>query len=222
MRGRVRAATTLKTISRDAHLPLPPHLPQAGAKLTAAEGYACEGWPSFAISVPYTQAGEGVVTCTLPLQNLAVGETADCVSVLDQRDWGGCVDVQMVSAQAVLPPSPPPAPIVPNTGLYKMDANTVIDTSADTFTCCALEAELNVPDYPVGAASYTATLSGKADGCSTPPAPHLSPPRHTPQPNAQLPMAPTDPHPTAPPPQGLRHFYVRSLSPPGVAPAKRS
>ena len=49
---------------------------------------------------------EGVVTCTLPLQNLAVGEAADCtVSVLDQRDWGGCVDVQMVSAtmQSCLP-----------------------------------------------------------------------------------------------------------------------
>ena len=224
MRGRVRAATTLKTISRDAHLPLPPHLSQAGAKLTAAEGCTCtkDGQAS-QYPCPNMQAGEeGVVTCTLPLQNLAVGETADCtVSVLDQRDWGGCVDVQMVSAQAVLPPSPPPAPIVPNTGLYKMDANTVIDTSADTFTCCALEAELNVPDYPLGAASYTATLSGKANGCSTPPAPHLSPPRHT---LSLMPSYPrTDPHPSppSPPPKGLR-VYVRSLSPPGVAPAKRS
>ena len=182
MRGRVRAATTLKTMSRDAHLPLPPRLSQAGAKLTAAEGCTCEkDGQASQYPCPNMQAGEeGVVTCTLPLQNLAVGESADCtVSVLDQRDWGGCVDVQMVSAQAVLPPSPPPAPIVPNTGIYKMDANTVIDTSADTFTCCALEAELNVPDYPLGAASYTATLSGKANGCSTPPAPHLSPPRHT-------------------------------------------
>ena len=222
MRGRVRAATTLKTISRDAHLPLPPHLSQAGAKLTAAEGCTCtKDGQATQYPCPGMNAGEeGVVTCTLPRQNLAVGETADCtVSVLDQRDWGGCVDVQMVSAQAVLPPSPPSAPILPNTGVYKMDANTVIDTSADTFTCCALEAELNVPDYPLGAASYTATLSGKANGCSTPPAPHLSPPRHTPQPNAQLPMARTDPHPS--PPQGLR-VYVRSLSPPGVAPAKRS
>ena len=124
---------------------------------------------------------EGVVTCTLPLQNLAVGEAADCtVSVLDQRDWGGCVDVQMVSAQAVLPPSPPPAPLVSNTGTYKMDTNTVIDTSAASFTCCALEAELTIPDYsmgppPTGAASFTATLSGKADGCAA-----STPTRHTP------------------------------------------
>ena len=138
---------------------------------------------------------EGVVTCTLPLQNLAVGEAADCtVSVLDQRDWGGCVDVQMVSAHAVLPPSPPPAPLVSNTGAYKMDANTVIDTSASTFTCCALEAELTVPDYQMGvAASFIATLSGKADGCAAPtPTPahtHSLRPRYlTPPPPLPLPL----------------------------------
>ena len=112
---------------------------------------------------------EGVVTCTLPSQALAVGDTADCtVSVLDQRDWGGCVDVQMVSAAAILPPSPPPAPLVSNAGVYKLTKDTVIDNSAATFTCCALEAELNVPEYELGlAASFTATLSGKANGCTT-------------------------------------------------------
>ena len=159
----------MKTISRDAHLPLPLRLPQADAKLT---GCTCtKNGQASQYPCPAMNAGdEGVVTCTLPLQNLAVGDTADCtVSVLDQRDWGGCVDVQMVSAQAVLPPSPPPAPLVSNTGTYKMDTNTVIDTSAQSFTCCALEAELTVPDYQKGvAASFTATLSGKADGCSAP------------------------------------------------------
>ena len=111
---------------------------------------------------------EGVVTCTLPSQALAVGDTADCtVSVLDQRDWGGCVDVQMVSAAAILPPSPPPAPLVSNAGVYKLTKDTVVDNSAATFTCCALEAELNVPKYELGlAASFTATLSGKANGCT--------------------------------------------------------
>ena len=134
---------------------------------------------------------EGVVTCALPLQNLAVGETADCtVSVLDQRDWGGCVDVQMVSAQAALPPSPPPAPLVSNAGTYKMDQNTSIDTSASTFTCCALEAELTVPDYQMGvAASFTATLSGKADGCAAP----TPTPAPTQQPKASLPNRPHRP-----------------------------
>ena len=198
MRGRVRAATTLKTMSRDAHLPLPPRLSQAGAKLTAAEGCTCtKDGQATQYPCPGMNAGdEGVVTCTLPLQNLAVGETADCtVSVLDQRDWGGCVDVQMVSAQAVLPPSPPPAPLVSNTGTYKMDTNTVIDTSAASFTCCALEAELTVPDYQKGvAASFTATLSGKADGCSAP----IRPPGTHPQPKASL---ATPPHPPSLPAQ---------------------
>ena len=111
---------------------------------------------------------EAVVTCLMPSQALAVGETADCtVSVLDGRDWGGCVDVQMVSAAAILPPSPPPAPLVSNTGPYKMTKNTVTDTSAASFTCCALEAEMVVPTYEMGlAASFTATLSGKANGCT--------------------------------------------------------
>ena len=79
------------------------------------------------------------VTCTLPLQNLAVGETADCtVSVLDQRDWGGCVDVQMVSAG-----SPAASATCADRAEHRRTrwTNTVIDTPADTFTCCALEAE---------------------------------------------------------------------------------
>ena len=112
---------------------------------------------------------EGVVTCTLPLQDppIATGATADCtVSVLDQRDWGGCVDIQMASAAAVLPPVPP-TPVVSSVGAYQITKNTVIDTSAATFTCCALEAELTIPDYENGvAASFDATLSGKANGCT--------------------------------------------------------
>ena len=116
---------------------------------------------------------EGVVTCTLPSQALAVGDTADCtVSVLDQRDWGGCVDVQMASALAALPPSAPPAPLVSNAGPYRIDKSTLVDTSAADFTCCALEAEMTVPDYTEGAASFIVTLSGKANGCAAqPPAP---------------------------------------------------
>ena len=111
---------------------------------------------------------EGVVTCTLPLQDppIATGATADCtVSVLDQRDWGGCVDIQMASAAAVLPPVPP-TPVVSSVGAYQITKNTVIDTSAASFTCCALEAELTVPDYIEGAVSFDATLSGKANGCT--------------------------------------------------------
>jgi len=151
-------------------------LSAAGAKLA---GCTCEkNGAASTYPCPGMNAGdEGVVTCTLPSQALAVGDTADCtVSVLDQRDWGGCVDVQMVSAAAILPPSPPPAPLVSNAGVYKLTTNTVIDNSAATFTCCALEAELNVPEYELGlAASFTATLSGKANGCRTQSLPVTSP-----------------------------------------------
>ena len=112
-----------------------------------------------------------------------MGNTADCtVSVLDQRDWGGCVDVQMLYALAELPPSAPPAPLVSNAGPYRIDKSTLVDTSAADFTCCALEAEMIVPDYTEGAASFIVTLSGRANGCAAttprPPAPtmHTRPP----------------------------------------------
>jgi len=139
------------------------------AAAATLEGCTCvkDGAPVAYPCTGMSVGEEAVVTCLMPSQALAVGETADCtVSVLDGRDWGGCVDVQMVSAAAILPPSPPPAPLVSNTGPYKMTKNTVTDTSAASFTCCALEAEMVVPTYEMGlAASFTATLSGKANGC---------------------------------------------------------
>ena len=153
--------------------PAAPRLPQTAAKLevgcTCLKNGVDEGYPC-----PSMKANDqGLVTCRLPNQNIPVGETADCtVSVLDGRDWGGCVDVQMVSALAVPggapppPPSAPPAPLYSNAGPYKIDRSTVIDTSAADFTCCALEAEMIVPDYTEGAASFTATLSAKANGCT--------------------------------------------------------
>ena len=145
---------------------------QGAAKLIACtclkngvdEGYPC----------PDMRANDqGVITCRLPDQKIPVGDTADCtVSILDQRDWGGCVDVQMASALAALPPSAPPAPLVSNAGPYRIDKSTLVDTSAADFTCCALEAEMTVPDYTEGAASFIVTLSGKANGCAAqPPAP---------------------------------------------------
>jgi len=116
---------------------------------------------------PSMNAGEeGVVTCPLPLQGLAVGETADCtVSALDQRDWGGCVDLRLVSALAVLPPAPPPPPWLSSAGVYGLTAAGSIDTSSASFTCCAILGTLTVPAYPSGAASVTATLEATASDC---------------------------------------------------------
>ena len=73
----------------------------------------------------------------------------------------------MASAAAALPPSPPPAPIVPNDGTYAMSEATSGDTSASTFTCCPLVADLTIPSYVSGAGSFTGTLSGTASDCRT-------------------------------------------------------
>ena len=113
-------------------------------KLTTADGCTCTsaagtGYPCDASDA--IQPGGYTIKCTLPTQNLAVGEEKQCtVALLDQRNWGGCTDVLMQSAAATLPPAPPPAPIVPNDGVYDITRATSIDTSASTFTCCPLEA----------------------------------------------------------------------------------
>lgn len=147
-------------------------LSAAAAKLTAADGCTCtSGGADIGYPCPAPQAivpGGYRVTCTLPQQNIQLGETKDCtVSLLDQRDWGGCVDIQLASAAAILPPAPPPAPIIPSNGVYKITKETSTDTSASTFTCCPLEADLTIPQYVQGAGSFSATLEGKADGCRT-------------------------------------------------------
>ena len=106
----------------------------------------------------------------------------------------------MASAAAILPPSPPPAPVLDSEGVYKMTKNTVVDTSAATFTICALEADLTVPSGTKGSASFVAELSGKADGCLlchyTFVHPYYSP--TAPQPN------PIDPHPVTASPTRCR------------------
>ena len=107
------------------------------------------------------------ITCTLP----ATATANDCtISVLDQRDWGGCVDVNMLAAGAAAPPAPPPAPLVTNAGSYPFSASTMVDTSADTFTCCPISSgSLDVPAYaPLGAATFTGNLVGaRAINCRT-------------------------------------------------------
>ena len=199
--------------------PAAPRLPQAAAKLevgcTCLKNGVDEGYPC-----PSMKANDqGLVTCRLPNQNIPLGETADCtVSVLDQRDWGGCVDVQMVSAAAVLPPVPP-TPVLSSSGAYQITKNTVIDTSAASFTCCALEAELIVPTYQMepGAASFTATLSGKANGCTAALRP-LPLPALTPSLISCCSSTLSHSRPQHPLPHRRLGSPVRWLSPPGAAP----
>ena len=114
------------------------------------------------------------IECTLPTQGLSAGETQSCtVAVISggpgggHGAWGDCVDVNLLSAAAPAPPAPPPAPLVVNTGSYGFSAQRAIDTSAPTFTCCALNrGALVIPDYAMGAATFTARMSNAlAEGC---------------------------------------------------------
>jgi len=130
------------------------------------------------------------ITCKLPEQ----GNTApvDCIlGILDQRDWGGCVDVSVVPAQAALPPSPPPAPFVSSSGSYYFSLARKVDTAAGevpgigTFTCCGINrGKIDVPDYneivPDGT-PLTVTWSGaRAENCpASVPNKQLPPPPNT-------------------------------------------
>jgi len=112
------------------------------------------------------------ITCTLPLQNNI--EPVNCVlGLLDQRDWGGCLDVSLVPAQAALPPAPPPAPFVPSSGTYYFSEAGKIDTSAGvkdtgTFSCCALATgALNVPTFPAGQPDGTPLTATFSDAVAT-------------------------------------------------------
>jgi hypothetical protein len=87
------------------------------------------------------------ITCTVPTQGIGVGQTEECtLAIIDQRDWGGCVDV-LVSSAAVPTPAPTPAPLMSNTGSYAIRLADMVDSSAADFTCCALIGSLAVPSY---------------------------------------------------------------------------
>jgi len=105
------------------------------------------------------------VECELPLQNNAAVQQCT-VALIDQRDWGGCVDVDLQPATVALPPSPPPAPLIDNAGSYYFTKAGIIDTSASSFTCCGLESGyLEVPSYLLSASEVTARVNAQAIGC---------------------------------------------------------
>jgi len=140
---------------------------------------AANGCTATVAGAPATYAADGVnaadaivqggysITCTLPLQG---GPQDECtMSLLDQRDWGGCVDVQVLAANALAPPAPPPAPIIPNTGSYPFSRATMVDSSAATFNCCPLESgSLEIGQVVVGAPTITGQLTNaRATSCRT-------------------------------------------------------
>lgn len=131
----------------------------------AAADYGANGVAAPKAIVP----GGYTVTCTLPKKDNAAAQ--DCtLSLADQRDWGGCVDVSVLPAAAALPPAPPPAPLVSNQGTYVFTAANMVDTSAETFNCCPLSSgSLEVPGYtPLNSPTFIATFKDvKALNCRT-------------------------------------------------------
>jgi len=141
-----------------------------------------------------TAVGQQVmqITCTLPLQNNV--QPISCImGILDQRDWGGCLDVSLVPAQAALPPSPPPAPFVTSAGAYYLQTIGKVDTAAGfvivgdtgyTFTCCAIgSGQLIVPTYAIsdgGLVTATFSADAQVEGCPvTTPDKRMPPPANT-------------------------------------------
>lgn len=110
-------------------------------KLISAKKLAASACTATAPSYPNpsprgNEVREGyTVTCKLPEMDLAATDGDKCsISVLDQRNWGGCVDV-------TLEPSTPPVPPVPakvdHTGVYVFQKSDNI-VNDPTGACCML------------------------------------------------------------------------------------
>ena len=83
---------------------------------------ACAATPSYPTHSPTgnTVAAGYTINCTLPVQDLALADGGKCtVSLLDQRSWGGCVDIEL---QSTTPPVPPKPKVVDHTGTYPFGA----------------------------------------------------------------------------------------------------
>jgi len=130
--------------------------------------------------------GQNTMDITCPLTPQGNTDPTDCViGILDQRDWGGCIDVNLLSAADPAPPSPPPAPFVSSVGTYAFQNARKVDTSAGnkdgigTFSCCAIsEGALVIPQYNEGQATVLASFQdAKAKGCpATVPVTTVAPP----------------------------------------------
>lgn len=176
----------------------PAGLTANSAGLTTAAGQgSCSGTSNGAPATYNDQTGVPAqgqnsvkLTCTLPLQNNAASQECT-ISLLDGRDWGGCVDINLQPAAAALPPSPPPEPLVSNAGSYAFLESGKVDTSAATFTCCALSSGgMTIPAHALGTPAFTVRR------------PHCYSPAHRFASPANPPARPTPPQPPPPHPSG--------------------
>lgn len=144
----------------------------AAALTTAANGCTGQGGGG-GYPVDASQAivdGGYTITCTLPemiSQGLA-DETTDCtLALIDQRDWGGCVDFRLSAAEVIPPPPAPPTPSP--AGYYMLQSYLAIDSSAATFSCCNFTTGLiSVPSYnALSDTQVELELDGRLENCRT-------------------------------------------------------
>ena len=104
------------------------------AKLAAS---ACTNTPYPVPSPDGNTVRDGyTLTCSLPSQDLSAADGEKCtVSVLDQRDWGGCVDIEL---EAVAPPVPPQPVAINHQGVYAFSKFDSIVTDKQG-VCCKLD-----------------------------------------------------------------------------------
>ena len=119
--------------------------------------------------------GGYTLTCTLPemignagADGSLTDEATECtISLVDQRDWGGCVDFTLSAAEVIPPPPAPPTPSP--AGYYMLQPYLAIDSSAATFACCNFTTGLiAVPTYnALSDSEVEISLDGRLENCRT-------------------------------------------------------
>ena len=137
-----------------------------------------------------------IVECTLPPKTVAelAGDGASCsLSLQDQRDWGGCVDIKYVAAAAVDPGAggggggngqvgggggaaapQPVAPTPPVSQIMSTKITSIVTSGLPPqLPCCGLSTGVGTitasPGVPTNVGASTMTVSGTASGTNCDP-----------------------------------------------------
>ena len=151
--------------------------------LTAAQCTTTQGGTAYPVPAP-TGRDAKVVECTLPTKTAAelAGTGGQCtMSFQDQRDWGGCMDINYVAAAAApgpgdgqgggggggQPPAAPTAPVPPATAVKSTSLTNIVTSGpAPALACCGLTTHdvTATPGPKTSAGETTLLLSGSVSG----------------------------------------------------------
>ena len=151
--------------------------------LTAAQCTTTQGGTAYPVPAP-TGRDAKVVECTLPTKTAAelAGTGGQCtMSFQDQRDWGGCMDINYVAAAAApgpgdgqgggggggQPPAAPTAPVPPATAVKSTSLTNIVTSGPPpALECCGLTTHdvTATPGPKTSAGETTLLLSGSVSG----------------------------------------------------------